>query len=277
MISLLPVESDSIPVVIVSGLILLLFFIWFVPYIKRGIKQGMQLNQFRLPLLILMTFIGGVISLFLFITYVIGQDLTRAARYSFTYFPAFMVVVGASLAILWTEIKPENTVLQQQKTLNPFILLRKLYDKLNSNGKLAFTAVWIMGLLGAITVTVNLGYQKYYRPEQFISVIQETASQPVLIATTHKSLVQTGEMMGIGLELQNKSELENISFLLVHQEIENTPEATAKLQKIVESTPHPLEVWTVNFIAPIELNNCVLDNQNYPYIDGYGYKRYVCN
>ncbi|MEA5511456.1 glycosyltransferase family 39 protein [Crocosphaera sp. UHCC 0190] len=277
MISLLPVESDSIPIVILSGLILLLFFIWFIPYINRGIKTGMQLNQFRLPLLILMTFIGGVISLFLIITYVIGQDLTRAARYSFTYFPAVMVLVGASLGILWNEVKPENIILQQQKTLNPLILLRKLYDKLNSNGKLACTAVWVMGFLGAITVMVNLGYQKYYRPEQFISVIKETASQPVLIATTHKSLVQTGEMMGIGLELHRQSELENISFLLIHQEQDNSPETTDKLQQTVEKLSHPLEVWTVNFIAPIDLKNCTVDVKNHPYIDGYGYKRYICN
>ncbi|MEA5535880.1 glycosyltransferase family 39 protein [Crocosphaera sp. XPORK-15E] len=277
MISLLPVESDSIPVVILSGLILLLFFIWFIPYINRGIKTGMQLNQFRLPLLILMTFIAGVISLFLIITYVIGQDLTRAARYSFTYFPAVMVLVGASLGILWNEVKPENIILQQKKTLNPLILLRKLYDKLNSNGKLAFTAVWVMGFLGAITVMVNLGYQKYYRPEQFISVIKETASQPVLIATTHKSLVQTGEMMGIGLELHNKSELENISFLLIHQEQDNSPETTKILQQTVENISDPLEVWTVNFNAPIDFKNCTVDVKNYPYIDGYGYKRYICN
>ncbi|EHJ15086.1 hypothetical protein [Crocosphaera watsonii] len=39
----------------------------------------------------------------------------------------------------------------------------------------------------------------------------------------------------------------------------------------------PLEVWAVNFNAEIELNNCTLDTTKYPYIDGYGYKRYICN
>ena len=152
-----------------------------------------------------MTFIGGVIALFLIITYGVGVDLTRAARYSFTYFPAVIVLVGFSLGILWHEIKQENEQLQAKETINPLILLRKLYDKLNCNGKLAFYAVWLMGFLGAVTVLINLGYQKYYRPEQLISVIKENSSQPVLIATTHKSLVQVGEMMGIGLELKKVS------------------------------------------------------------------------
>lgn len=277
MLSLLPVESDSIPIVIISGLILLLFFIWFIPYFIRGIKKGLKFNQFRLGMLILITFISGVISLFLIITYVIGLDLTRAARYSFTYFPAVMVLVSASLAIMWHEIKPENQQLQQQKTVNPLILLQKIYDKLNCNGKLAFYAVWFMGFLGAVTVIINLGYQKYYRPEQFISVIKETTSQPVLIATTHKSLVQVGEMMGIGLELKKKNELENVSFLLVSQTLENSPQATKTLTETVATISDTLEVWTVNFNAPIELDNCKIDSKKYPYIDGYGYQRYMCN
>ncbi|EAM53001.1 glycosyltransferase family 39 protein [Crocosphaera watsonii WH 8501] len=300
MISLLPVESDSIPIVILSGLILLLFFIWLIPYSIRGIKKGLKLNEFRLPLLILMTFIGGVIALFLIITYGVGVDLTRAARYSFTYFPAVIVLVGFSLGILWHEIKQENEQLQAKETINPLILLRKLYDKLNCNGKLAFYAVWLMGFLGAVTVLINLGYQKYYRPEQLISVIEENSSQPVLIATTHKSLVQVGEMMGIGLELKKVSnppkppflkvdtpkppflkggnkERENPEFLFIHQTQDNDPQSTIKLQETVNNMSKPLEVWAVNFNAEIELNNCTLDTTKYPYIDGYGYKRYICN
>ena len=294
MLSLLPVESNSIPVVFFSGLILILFFIWLIPYSIRGVKKGLKLNQFRLSLLTLLTFIGGVIALFLLITYVIGVDLTRAARYSFTYFPAVIVLVGASLGILWNEIKQENQQLQEKETINPFILLRKLYDKLNCNGKLAFYAVWLMGFLGAVTVLINLGYQKYYRPEQFISVIKENSSQPVLIATTHKSLVQVGEMMGIGLELEKaggnppypprrgrqKAEgifEQNISFLLINQARENDPNVPETLKKTVNNLSKPLEVWTVNFNAEIELNNCYFDTKKYPYIDGYGYKRYICN
>ncbi|EAZ91846.1 glycosyltransferase family 39 protein [Crocosphaera chwakensis] len=277
MLSLLPVESDFIAVVILSGLLLLLFFIWFIPYSIRGIKKGLQFNQFRLSLLILMTFISGVIALFLIITYVIGVDLTRAARYSFTYFPAVIILIGVSLALLWNEVKQKNKQLQEKETINPLILLKKLYDKLNCNGQLAFYAVWFMGLLGAVTVLINLGYQKYYRPEQLISVIKDNSSQPVLIATTHKSLVQTGEMMGVGLELKHKNELDDISFLLIHQTKNNDLQSTINLQETVNNLPRPLEVWAVNFNAAIELNNCKIDTKKYPYVDGYGYKRYICN
>lgn len=276
MISLLPVESSSIPIVAISGIILLLFFIWFVPYIIKRVKQGLRVSQFRLPIIITMTFIASVIALFLVITYIIGLDLTRAARYSFTYFPAVLVLVGVSLAITWHEVKPVNLTFHKKQTLNPLFLLQKIYKKLNSHGRLATSVILLMGLLGSITVLANLGYQKYYRPDQLITVIKDTASAPVVIATTQKSLVQTGEMMGIALELERHSDLENISFLLTHQDQDNSPEATANLKESIEKTPHPVEVWAVNFIAPIELNHCTLDSKKYPYIHGYGYQRYTC-
>ncbi|WP_107667731.1 glycosyltransferase family 39 protein [Cyanothece sp. BG0011] len=277
MLSLLPVESDFIPIVILSGLLLLLFFIWLIPYSIRGIKKGLKLNQFRLSLLTLMTFISGVIALFLIITYGVGVDLTRAARYSFTYFPAVIVLVGASLGILWHEIKQENEKLQAKQTINPLILLSQLYDKLNCNGKLAFYAVWLMGFLGAVTVIINLGYQKYYRPEQLISVIKENSSEQVLIVTTHKSLVQVGEMMGIALELNRNNELDNPDFLLINQTKNNDPQSTINLEETVKNSPKPLEVWAVNFNAEVKLNDCNVDTKKYPYIDGYGYKRYICH
>ena len=83
--------------------------------------------------------------------------------------------------------------------------------------------------------------------------------------------------MGIGLELNNNNELETTNFLFIHQTIDNDPQSTIKLQETVNNMSKPLEVWTVNFNAEIELNNCTLDTTNYPYIDGYGYKRYICN
>lgn len=276
MISLLPVESSSLPIVILSGLILLLFFIWLIPYVTQGIKKGLKLDDYRLPLVVLMGFIASAILLFLAITYIIGLDITRGARYSFVYFPAVIVVVGASLAISWDEVKPAKAIISNQWNFNPIVWLKRLYAKLNSNGKLAVYAVVFMGFLGSITVLVNLGYQKYYLPDRFVAVMKETATHPVLIATTHKSLVQTGEMMGIALELTKGSELQDTSFLLANETQLNDPKVTGTLKQVVQNMNHPLEVWTVNFYGSVELDNCRLDDKKYPYINGYGYQRYIC-
>lgn len=263
MISLLPVESSSIPIVILSGLILLLFFIYLVPYILREVKVGLKNKQFRLPFIIFIFFISIVISLFLIITYLAKLDLTRGARYSFTYFPAVIALLGGILAIPW-----QDNIQHQFLKTDPFFLL---------NRKIGFYIIWIMGLLGSITVLVNLGYQKYYRPEQFVNIFENTVSHHAVIVTTHKSLVQIGEMMGIGLELRNSQKLTNTSFLLVNEDKKYSSQETKNLQTIVENIKDPLEVWTVNFNDSIKLKNCDFDKKKYPHIDGYRYERYICN
>ena len=140
-------------------------------------------------MIVLISFISGVIGIFLTITYLARLDLTRGARYSFTYFPAVIAVLGGILSIPWHSNSEHK--------------LSKIYSIILLNRKMGFYIVWIMGLLGSITVLLNLGYQKYYRPEQFVDIFQRTVSHDAVIVTTQQSLVQTGEMMGIGLELQN--------------------------------------------------------------------------
>ncbi|BBA79448.1 glycosyl transferase family protein [cyanobacterium endosymbiont of Rhopalodia gibberula] len=278
MISLLPVESSSLAIVILSSLILLLFFIWFIPYMKKGIQEGLQYSDCYLPIKGLIGFIFSAIALFLVITYVVGLDITRGARYSFVYFPAVIVLVAVSLAIYWNKSNLDNSIVKgkYQILFDPTYLLTIIYSKLNGNGKFAVYAVWFMGFVGAITVLVNLGYQKYYLPDRLISVIQNTASSPVLIATTHRNLVQTGETMGIALELQRRSELQDTLFLLVHQEQLESSEATENLKQVVSKIPYPIEVWTVNFQAPIDLKQCVVDKKKFPQVNGYSYQRYTC-
>ncbi|WP_267384435.1 glycosyltransferase family 39 protein [Cyanobacterium sp. uoEpiScrs1] len=278
MISLLPVESSILGIVILSGLILLLFFIWLIPYVHKGIKKGLEYSDYFFPIKGLIIFIISAISLFLGITYFLGLDITRGARYSFVYFPAVIVLVAVSLAILWSKPNIDNSIIEEKYriSLNPAHLLMKIYSKLNCNGKFAVYTVWFMGFLGSVTVLVNLGYQKYYLPDRLISIIKDTASSPVLITTTHRSLVQTGETMGIALELQRRSQLQDTLFLLVHQEQSESPEATENLKQEISKIPHPLEVWAVNFKAPIDLEQCIVDQQKFPKVNGYNYQRYTC-
>ena len=118
----------------------------------------------------------------------------------------------------------------------------------------------------------------------FRSIIQEKSTVPVLIAATHESLVQTGEIMGIAWQLQQQGKTSDIKFILISKTGKNPEQANNKLQEIVENLPRPLDVWTVNFnaeialnsIPTVNLNKCQLDTTNYPYIDGYTYKRYQC-
>ncbi len=254
MLSLLPVEASALPVVIASGGVMGFFLLWALPILSRGFKTQLQQPATRLMTQLFAGMVCSAIALFFIFTYA-GIDITRGARYNFVYFPAVVVLLGASLAVCW------NTPLQGQNFLGA--------------GKTAVAIIWLMGLLSGLTVVGNLGYQKYYRPDLLVQLIQKVSQSPVLIATTHKTHVQTGEMMGIAREIKLSGSPANPQFLLAPQD-ENPNTATAALQQTLKALPRPLDLWLVNFYAPVKIDNCVADPQPLPPVDGYNYQLYHC-
>lgn len=246
MISLLPVEAPQLPIVIASGFVMLIFFLWALPKLYRGIKVKLTQPKTRLMTWVFVGIVCSAIALFFFFTYVFGIDLTRGARYNFVYFPAVMLLVGASLAVCWR---------------TP-----------NQQGKRAVALIWLMGLLSAITVVCNLGYQKYYRPDLLVEIIQNnTLHSPILIATTHRTHVQIGEMMGIGREFKLAG-VHTPQFLLASE----TSTATATLQQTLNDFSQPLDLWLINFHATVAINNCTADPRTLPHVNGYNYQLYRC-
>jgi uncharacterized membrane protein len=255
MLYLLPLESPEIAIVLVSGLVMLIFLIWALPILIRGFKVQLQQSQTRLITQVLAGIVVGALALFLVFTYFLGIDLTRGARYNFVYFPAVIVLLGASLAVCWRD--------SQQL-------------KWGVTGKQAVIIIWLMGFASAITVVSNLGYQKYYRPDLFVQLIQKTSQVPVLIATTQTTHVQIGEMMGVAREfkMQNSHSL-NPLFFLANQE-PNT--STTALANTLKALPRPFDLWLVNFKVPVteEVKKCAADTRSLPGINGYEYKIYHC-
>ncbi|MDB9447878.1 glycosyltransferase family 39 protein [Anabaena sp. CS-542/02] len=257
MISLLPVEAPQLTVVILSGLVMLIFFIWAIPILIAGIKVQLQNPETSLIIQVFAGVILGAIALFFCFTYFLGIDITRGARYSFVYFPAVIILLGATLASCYQ---------------NPNI------GKWGITGKQAVILIWVMGLLSAITVTFNLGYRKYYRPDLLVPLIEEKSSQPVLIAATHKSLNDTGVMMSVAWELKFSGSQTNTQFLLAHQD-QDPNTSTLALEKTLKQLPPPLDLWLVNFDAPLGetlKQQCLLDSQNLPGVTGYEYQLYHC-
>lgn len=274
MIALLPVESSQLWVVIISGLIMLLFFIWLIPQLYQALKLSLQSLQFRAGVQVLGGFIVSTIIIFLGITYILGIDITKGARYNFVYFPGIIVLMAVGLSYIW------------HRTNLGWEITAKMSPR--KQGKIAVIIIILMGILSAITVNVNLGYQKYYLPDRLVQIIAANSSNPVLIATTHQSLVHTGEMMGIAWELRNHSLRENISFLLAHKPEPDYRLPTATIKTAVQQLNRPLELWVVNFskepqdglnpptLAENELVNCQINQETFPYISGYTYQQYHC-
>ncbi|MHC5673617.1 glycosyltransferase family 39 protein [Nostoc sp.] len=267
MISLLPVESSQVLVVIPSGLVMLIFFIWAVPILLRGIKIQLQHPESRIMIQVFIGVVSSALALFFIFTYFLGIDLTRGARYNFVYFPAIVILLGASLAVCWHPPKEwkgrENGI--------------KSIGRWGINGKKAVMLIWLMGFFSAVTVFCNLGYQKYYRPDLFVQLIQQISPVPVLIATTHKTYVHTGEMMGVAREFKLANSAQKPLFLLAHQDKDpNT--STIALENSLNKLPRPFDLWLVNFHAPVAetLKTCVSDTKSLSRVNGYEYKLYHC-
>ncbi|HEY9651369.1 MAG TPA: glycosyltransferase [Coleofasciculaceae cyanobacterium] len=317
MVSLLPVEASSLLVVIASGAVMLVFFIWATPIVSRNLKVLVRQPDTGLAMGALGGFVLGAIAIFFGITYILGTDLTRGARYNFVYFPAVIGLVGAALAVSWKasdRMSDHNKVALPQASRvsslsNPSLSHQQFNTNLEAQfqqetqgslairphashskipGKLAVAMIWFMGLLSGITVVSNLGYQKYYRPDLLVPGIRQASSVPVLIATTHNTLVQTGEMMGIAWEFQRTIDGStlpiNPQFLLAHQaqdKCEGTGcRASTTLHQTLAQLPRPLDLWLVNFKAPVEqdIPNCFAeDTSQYPTsVDGYSSRLYHC-
>ncbi|MEH2151179.1 glycosyltransferase family 39 protein [Nostoc sp.] len=271
MICLLPVESSQALVVIPSGVVMLIFFIWAVPILLRGIKIQLQHPESRIMIQVFVGVAISAIALFFIFTYFLGIDLTRGARYNFVYFPAIVVLLGASLAVCW---HPPKELMGGEQEKNE----SKSIGRWGINGKKAVILIWLMGLASAVTVFCNLGYQKYYRPDIFVQLIQQMSPVPVLIATTHKTYVHTGEMMGVAREIKLANSPPKAMFLLAHQD-QDPNTSTIALENTLKNLPRPFDLWLVNFHAPVAeaVKTCVIsDTKSLPSVDGYEYGLYHC-
>ncbi len=277
MIYLLPIEGPNLGVMIFFIVIMVFSLLgWLLPLLYRGIKQGLDNPETTQGITLIGGFAIAAVGIFFAITYLLGMDITRGARYNFVYFPAVIVMVGASLSYFWKQSSAINFQLPQPLNWQKFQLL--------GQGRNAVAIVLSLGLLSGLTVATNLGYQKYYRPDMLIPIIQANSTQPIVIATTHNTLVQTGEMMGIAWEWQRSYNTSPPRYLLAHQEQrecggDNCPASKTLNQQIARSS-QPLDLWLINFQAPVKLNNCTLtkvDAQGVSWVNGYGYKFYKCN
>ncbi len=310
----LPMETTTLPlgIAIASGVVTVIFILWALPILRYGLKREHFQPNARLNLGVLGDFIIGALALFFGITYTLGADLTLAPRYQFVFFPVAIALLGATLATSWNtptqEAKMEPAPVESQPSAvprsrrvqqseidstaarNSSSLLPKPYSLVPISlrgGKKAVTLIWLAGLLGALTVTWNLGYLQSIRPDFLVDVIQKVSNTPVLIATTYQHHGHTGRMMALAWEFKHLDQWDSPAshqtaspqFLLADDEPgSQTKDPTARLQETVAGLPRPLDVWLVNFHAKVDLTQqkCFAASQPLPKLDSYWYRLYRC-
>ncbi|MEG4067626.1 glycosyltransferase family 39 protein [Microcoleus sp. Pol11C2] len=285
-ISLLPVESPNLAVVVASVIAMTIFFILVLPILFSALKKSLTTPDSRLGTVIFGGFVIGSIFLFFSFAYILGIDLTRGARYNFVYFPGVILLLGATLAVIF------NT----PKVKSQWFNLRAI----EVPGKKAVVLILAMGFFSGVTVNSNLGYRKYYKPDLLIPIIREVSKVPVLIATTQKTHVEIGELMGIGWEWERSSATDFVGdvtdvtavrkkeevkafdsplFLLANKRRDGQEIAAGTLDKTLSQLERPLDLWLVNFRAPVNLEaqKCQVESRELPAVDGYEYQVYHCS
>jgi uncharacterized membrane protein len=99
-IIMFPVEEQSIPVTVVSGLLMLvfLFFVW--RWLWQGRSQLFQTKQTYQSAQVFQYFLFAVGVEYLLLVYVLHKDLTLAFRYNFIFYPALCALLAASVSEL---------------------------------------------------------------------------------------------------------------------------------------------------------------------------------
>jgi uncharacterized membrane protein len=264
---LLPSAITNLPlaIIVVSGIVTMLFLLWSLPNLIHGLKLQQQDADSHLAIQILTEYVIGAIALCLCFTYILGKDLTLAARFQFFYTPAIILLLSAALTGCWNQVQNLN------KYHHKFWFLR---DK-----KVAVSIIWLMAVLGGVTATWNLGYLQNQRPDLLASIIQKASKGDVLIATTHLHHGQTGRMMGLAWEFQNLP-ARNLQFFLAHKDSETKTYAQALqvFQEKLSAIPRPLDLWLVEFRTKVDLESqhCVADKQYGKSAGEYSYKLYHC-
>jgi uncharacterized membrane protein len=261
MMSLLGIEVvESPPVLIISAIMMLGFFVWAIPMLKRGIQQQWSQPDTQIGTMAIACFGASALGIYLTAPLLTGMDITRGARYHFVYFPGMMMLIGLALASCW----------QSLPSIAKWV-----------SGKQAVAMVLVMGLVSSAVVANNYGYRKYYRPNELAPIIGKSLlSKSVLIATTHNSLVQVGEMMGLAREMRHIDGVKQTQFLFAHQPhklCEGKCASTAILRRTLDRISRPIDLWLINFHAPLDLlPTCNQDERLTGSVIGYNYRLYHC-
>jgi uncharacterized membrane protein len=280
-ISLLPVESPNLPIIIGSVIAMTIYLIWALPIMLSALKASLSTTDTHLGTVIFGGFVLGAIFLFFSFAYILGIDLTRGARYNFVYFPGTILLLGAILGSIWNAPKVKSQWFN--------------FPVVEIGGTKAVVLILVMGFVSGVTVNSNLGYRKYYKPDLLVPIVRQVSKVPVLIATTQKTHVEIGELMGIGSEWKKKEgrgkkeegrgKQEEVKFsdsplFLLAKHQRETPEiAAGTLEKALDQLQRPLDLWLVNFRAPVNLaaQKCQAESRDLRSVDGYEYQIYHCS
>lgn len=268
MFMLLPIEGVPEILAIVFGIIILAVLIWVIPPLLAKRHSLFTNSQIRPSIILIAGYLIGSLIIFLLLIYVMGKDVSLAARYHFVYFPGLILLVAVVLAACW----------QQDSTFDSKLFKRNLFAAANR-----VVTVWLMmGLLGSFTIVSNFGFQKSLSSDRLAAHIQQTTNLPTIVAMTHKTHSEIRELVAVALSFERLSvdEAQLPQFILVPQNQVGANFVDSNLGEILATQTKPFSLFGINLdIEDDKLKQlgCVRDRSIDLSKSGYSDRFYHCN
>ncbi|WP_414578042.1 hypothetical protein [Anabaena sp. CCY 9402-a] len=259
MIISLPVENQSLMIMVICGLLMLIFAIWAGLITFKGLKHLWLQDTTHFATFTLISFTSFILLQCFAIAYLSGKDITAIPRYSFVYYPGICSLLAASIC-------------HGQKT------------KINSEKQTLFFI--FVGVLSSIFVVYNLGFQKPFMPEKVALNMNLEPSLPLMLVVTYENYqdVALGISFALALEKTRSQTSASDSFVA----LQKSPSLSAvwiKLSQLSVTIKSQLNLWIVapgirrrDYPQKLMLsgNNCTIDPKNY-YRIGIPYQLYRCS
>ncbi|WP_088241159.1 glycosyltransferase family 39 protein [Calothrix rhizosoleniae] len=260
MVIVLPLENQPLPVVVISGLLMIGFGIWLGQFLFKGFKYLWYTPKTHLPTITLLSFTAIVLLEFFVIVYVLKKDITSAPRYSFVYYPAICALIGATLS-------SRITFKFKRKRTTAIIL--------------------VTSLISSIFVTYNLGLKKPFTPERVAQIINQEPSQPLMVVMAYVGYqdIALGWSFALAVQSLRDNNIEPTHFAFFQQ----SPNLQTVWQKLSQLSPLQVSQLNLWIIAPARKRqdyppqvqvssalNCNIDT-NQHYRIGVPYQLYRCN
>ncbi|MDJ0676654.1 MAG: glycosyltransferase family 39 protein [Calothrix sp. MO_167.B42] len=218
MVIILPLEHQPLPVMIISGLLMIGFGIWLGKVLLQRLKYLWQTHKTHLPTITLLSFTVIVLLEFLLIVYVLKKDITSAPRYSFVYYPAVCALIGAALSSRF-----ELTIKRERK----------------------IAIILLTSLISSIFVIYNLSFKKPFAPERVAQIINQEPSQPLMVVMAYLNYqdVALGWSFALAVEnIRDNIEPANVAFFPQSPDLQTVWQ---KLSQLPSPQISQLNLWVI--------------------------------
>jgi uncharacterized membrane protein len=173
MIVALPVEGQPLLVVIPTAIAMLLFGAWIGREAIGGVRRRWRDPATRDASFILTAFLGIMLSLFGLIILGLQKDISQVPRYSFIYYPAVCLLLGAGLSG-------------------------------RTSGRTPLRGLVLIGVLSGLLINANLVFQKPFDPDRLALNITHSANLNVLVVMGYNDYQELALGLSFALALRTE-------------------------------------------------------------------------